>query len=66
VLIVSAFESFWLNVRFHGISIAEKYAGRPINEQRFWACRAFEMWRLGKLEIDYERNELVKSVRRHV
>lgn len=45
------FERFWLNVRFKGASIAEKYKDRPIWEQRMHAANAFELWRLGKLQL---------------
>jgi hypothetical protein len=55
------FEHFWLNVRFRGQSINEEHAGLTLEQRRGIAAGAFEMWRLGKIDIDYERNELVRS-----
>lgn len=55
------FERFWLNVRFRGVSVAEKYGDRPLEEQRQWAARAFEMWRRHKLVIDYDGNTLERG-----
>ena len=57
------FEQFWLNVRFRDTSIAEKYRDRPLAEQRAWAARAFESWRLGRIDINYDRNELCPKQR---
>jgi len=55
------FESFWLNVRFRGQSIKEKFPGASSDDQRALAARAFEMWRQGRLVIDYDRNELLPA-----
>jgi hypothetical protein len=57
---VCLFEHFWLNVRWRGQSINEKYASEPIEDRRARAARAFEMWRSGRLLLDYDRNELLR------
>lgn len=55
-------EDFWLNVRFDGQSINEKYAGEAIEDRRARAARAFELWREGRFTIDYDHNCLVRCV----
>jgi S-adenosylmethionine:diacylglycerol 3-amino-3-carboxypropyl transferase len=57
----AGFEHFWRNVRFRGVSVAEKYGHRPLEEQRQWAARAFELWRRHRLVIDYDKNTLERQ-----
>ncbi len=56
----TAFERFWLTIRYRGQSVAEKYGHLAIEDQRAYAARAFELWRRGKLAIDYDAHELRK------
>lgn len=60
-----AFEDFWLNVAtFRGLTINQKFRDEPIEQRRRRAARAFEMWRNGLLDIDYDTGELlVRCVR---
>jgi hypothetical protein len=58
---MGAFEDFWLNIRFRGQSVNEKYPHLSIEAKRALAIRAFEMWRRYKLVIDYENNKLERA-----
>lgn len=61
-MVQTGFERFWLNVRFRGQSIVEKYPALTIEQQRDLAAGAFDLWRRGRIEIDYEKNELLNSM----
>jgi len=58
---MTAFEDFWLNLRFNGQSINQKYPGEAIEDRRARAARAFELWREGRYTIDYDANEMKKA-----
>lgn len=51
---MSAFEDFWLNLRFRGRSINDRYPAEPLQARRKRAAKAFELWRSGAYAIDYD------------